>query len=84
MVAELLRTVDAEVLAAPEPSTPFEEPPSPMVLMAPPLQWEKKSECVVCMEQEVRPWHMCSAGAGGGVRAASSTSPPISVSLAWP
>uniref|UniRef100_A0A8C0BW52 Leucine rich repeat and sterile alpha motif containing 1 n=1 Tax=Buteo japonicus TaxID=224669 RepID=A0A8C0BW52_9AVES len=54
VVAELLRTVDAEVLAAPEPSTPFEEPPSPMVLMAPPLQWEKKSECVVCMEQETQ------------------------------
>uniref|UniRef100_A0A8C0BXW7 Leucine rich repeat and sterile alpha motif containing 1 n=1 Tax=Buteo japonicus TaxID=224669 RepID=A0A8C0BXW7_9AVES len=51
---KLLRTVDAEVLAAPEPSTPFEEPPSPMVLMAPPLQWEKKSECVVCMEQETQ------------------------------
>ncbi|XP_052670389.1 E3 ubiquitin-protein ligase LRSAM1 isoform X5 [Harpia harpyja] len=55
MIPELLRTVDAEVLAAPEPSTPFEEPPSPMVLMAPPLQWEeKKSECVVCMEQETQ------------------------------
>ncbi|NXW21843.1 LRSM1 ligase, partial [Circaetus pectoralis] len=55
MIPELLRTVDAEVLAAPEPSTPFEEPPSPVVLMAPPLQWEeKKSECVVCMEQETQ------------------------------
>lgn len=76
VVAELLRTVDAEVPAAPEPSAPFEEPPSPVVPTAPPLQWdEKKSECVVCMEQEVRPRHARGAGAGCGVRAASSTSP---------
>ncbi|KAM6193060.1 E3 ubiquitin-protein ligase LRSAM1 isoform 1-T3 [Sarcoramphus papa] len=54
-IPELLRTVDAEVPAAPEPSAPFEEPPSPVVPMAPPLQWdEKKSECVVCMEQETQ------------------------------
>ncbi|NXW35389.1 LRSM1 ligase, partial [Phaetusa simplex] len=54
-IPELLRAVDAEVPAAPEPSAPFEEPPSPMVPTAPPLQWdEKKSECVVCMEQETR------------------------------
>ncbi|NXN54815.1 LRSM1 ligase, partial [Rynchops niger] len=54
-IPELLRTVDAEVPAAPEPSAPFEEPPSPMVPTAPPLQWdEKKSECVVCMEQETQ------------------------------
>lgn len=80
VVAELLRTVDAEVPAAPEPSAPFEEPPSPVVPMAPPLQWdEKKSECVVCMEQEVRPRHTRGAGAGRGVRAASSTSPHICV-----
>ncbi|XP_050763722.1 E3 ubiquitin-protein ligase LRSAM1 isoform X2 [Gymnogyps californianus] len=54
-IPELLRTVDAEVPAAPEPSAPFEEPPSPVVPMAPPLQWdEKKSECVVCMERETQ------------------------------
>ncbi|KFP39776.1 E3 ubiquitin-protein ligase LRSAM1, partial [Chlamydotis macqueenii] len=54
-IPELLRTVEAEVRAAPEPSAPFEEPLSPAVPTAPPLQWEeKKSECVVCMEQEVR------------------------------
>ncbi|KAM6337177.1 E3 ubiquitin-protein ligase LRSAM1 isoform 7-T10 [Alca torda] len=54
-IPELLRTVDAEVPAAPEPSAPFEEAPSPMVPTAPPLQWEeKKSECVVCMEQETQ------------------------------
>ncbi|XP_063208946.1 E3 ubiquitin-protein ligase LRSAM1 isoform X3 [Chroicocephalus ridibundus] len=54
-IPELLRTVDAEVPAAPEPSAPFEEPPSPVVPTAPPLQWdEKKSECVVCMEQETQ------------------------------
>ncbi|XP_042642468.1 E3 ubiquitin-protein ligase LRSAM1 isoform X2 [Tyto alba] len=54
-IPELLRTVDAEVPAAPEPSAPFEEPPSPLVPTAPPLRWdEKKSECVVCMEQETQ------------------------------
>ncbi|NXG86504.1 LRSM1 ligase, partial [Stercorarius parasiticus] len=54
-IPELLRTVDAEVPAAPEPSAPFEEPLSPMVPTAPLLQWdEKKSECVVCMEQETQ------------------------------
>ncbi|NXT88471.1 LRSM1 ligase, partial [Anhinga rufa] len=54
-IPELLRTVDAEVPAAPEPSAPFEEPPSPVVPTAPPLQWdEKKSECIVCMEQETQ------------------------------
>ncbi|XP_075026609.1 E3 ubiquitin-protein ligase LRSAM1 isoform X2 [Calonectris borealis] len=54
-IPELLRTVDAEVPAAPEPSAPFEEPASPVVPMAPPLQWnEKSSECVVCMEQETQ------------------------------
>ncbi|NXI47767.1 LRSM1 ligase, partial [Galbula dea] len=54
-IPELLRTVDAEVPAAPEPSAPFEEPPSPAVPTAPPLQWdEKKSECVVCMELETQ------------------------------
>lgn len=58
VLAELLRTVDTEVPAAPEPSVPLEEPPSPMGPTAPPLQWdEKKSECVVCMEQEVRSQH---------------------------
>lgn len=56
VVAELLRTEDTEVPAAPEPSAPREEPPSPVVPTAPLLQWdEKRSECVVCMEQEVRP-----------------------------
>ncbi|XP_009888626.1 PREDICTED: E3 ubiquitin-protein ligase LRSAM1 [Charadrius vociferus] len=54
-IPELLKSVDAEVPAAPEPSAPFEEPLSPVVPMAPPLQWdEKKSECVVCMEQETQ------------------------------
>ncbi|XP_064892163.1 E3 ubiquitin-protein ligase LRSAM1 isoform X2 [Columba livia] len=54
-IPELLRTVDTEVPAAPEPSAPLEEPPSPMGPTAPPLQWdEKKSECVVCMEQETQ------------------------------
>ncbi|XP_075572505.1 E3 ubiquitin-protein ligase LRSAM1 isoform X3 [Pelecanus crispus] len=54
-IPELLRTVDAEVPAAPEPSAPFEEPLSPVVPTAPPLLWdEKKSECVVCMEQETQ------------------------------
>ncbi|NXC76141.1 LRSM1 ligase, partial [Anhinga anhinga] len=54
-IPELLRTVDAEVPPAPEPSAPFEEPPSPVVPTAPPLQWdEKKSECIVCMEQETQ------------------------------
>ncbi|XP_076211231.1 E3 ubiquitin-protein ligase LRSAM1 isoform X2 [Aptenodytes patagonicus] len=54
-IPELLKTVDAEVPAAPEPSAPFEEPPSPVVPTAPLLQWdEKKSECVVCMEQETQ------------------------------
>ncbi|XP_026715947.1 E3 ubiquitin-protein ligase LRSAM1 isoform X2 [Athene cunicularia] len=54
-IPELLRAVDAEVPAAPEPSAPFEEPLSPAVPTAPPLQWDqKKSECVVCMEQETQ------------------------------
>ncbi|KAF1541879.1 E3 ubiquitin-protein ligase LRSAM1, partial [Eudyptes schlegeli] len=54
-IPELLKTVDAEVPAAPEPSAPFEEPPSPVIPTAPLLQWdEKKSECVVCMEQETQ------------------------------
>ncbi|NXF92194.1 LRSM1 ligase, partial [Eubucco bourcierii] len=53
-IPELLRTeVDTEAPAAPEPSAPLEKPPSPVVPTAPPLRWdEKKSECVVCMEQE--------------------------------
>ncbi|NWU80099.1 LRSM1 ligase, partial [Onychorhynchus coronatus] len=52
-IPELQRGVDTEVPAAPEPSAPLEEPPSPEGPMAPPLQWEeRKSECVVCMEQE--------------------------------
>ncbi|XP_064026944.1 E3 ubiquitin-protein ligase LRSAM1 isoform X2 [Pogoniulus pusillus] len=52
-IPELLRTEDAEAPAAPEPSAPLEEPPSPVVPTAPPLRWdEKKAECVVCMEQE--------------------------------
>lgn len=71
VVAELLRTEDIEVPAAPEPSAPCEEPPSPVVLTAPLLQWdEKKSECVVCMEQEVRPRHAW-CWSRGGVRAAA-------------
>lgn len=74
VVAELLRTEDTEVSAAPEPSAPPEELPSPMAPTAAPLRWdEKKSECVVCMEQEVRPWPRRGAGGGQGVRAPSST-----------
>ncbi|NXI59505.1 LRSM1 ligase, partial [Chloroceryle aenea] len=54
-IPELLRTVDAEVPAAPEPSAPLEEPLSPAVAAAPQMQWDqKKSECVVCMEQETQ------------------------------
>ncbi|NWR79705.1 LRSM1 ligase, partial [Centropus unirufus] len=54
-IPELLRKVDAEVPVAPQPSAPLEEPPSPVVPTAPGLQWdEKKSECVVCMEQETQ------------------------------
>ncbi|NXL43881.1 LRSM1 ligase, partial [Podilymbus podiceps] len=54
-IPELLGMADAEVPAAPEPSAPFEEPPSPVVPTAPPLQWDKnKSECVVCMERETQ------------------------------
>ncbi|NXD02733.1 LRSM1 ligase, partial [Certhia familiaris] len=50
---ELRRAEDIEVPTAPEPSAPLEEPPSPAAPTAPPLQWDgKKSECVVCMEQE--------------------------------
>ncbi|XP_017690790.1 PREDICTED: E3 ubiquitin-protein ligase LRSAM1 isoform X2 [Lepidothrix coronata] len=52
-IPELQRGVDTEVPAALEPSAPLEEPPSPEGPTAPPLQWEeRKSECVVCMEQE--------------------------------
>uniref|UniRef100_A0A8C3UVB2 Leucine rich repeat and sterile alpha motif containing 1 n=1 Tax=Catharus ustulatus TaxID=91951 RepID=A0A8C3UVB2_CATUS len=51
--ATLRRAEDTEVPAAPEPSAPLEELPSPAVPTAPALQWdEKKAECVVCMEQE--------------------------------
>ncbi|NXX10857.1 LRSM1 ligase, partial [Podargus strigoides] len=54
-IPELLRTVDTEIPAVPEPSAPFEEPPSPVVPTAPLLQWdEKKSECVVCLERETQ------------------------------
>uniref|UniRef100_A0A8C3LJU1 Leucine rich repeat and sterile alpha motif containing 1 n=1 Tax=Chrysolophus pictus TaxID=9089 RepID=A0A8C3LJU1_CHRPC len=54
-IPELLRTVDAEVPAATQPSAPEEEAPSSVVPSAPLLQWdEKKSECVVCMEQEAQ------------------------------
>ncbi|KAM9370853.1 E3 ubiquitin-protein ligase LRSAM1 [Phaethornis superciliosus] len=53
-IPELMKTVDTEIPAAPEPSAPFEELPSPVVPTAPPLQQEMKSECVVCMEQETQ------------------------------
>ncbi|NXP56207.1 LRSM1 ligase, partial [Heliornis fulica] len=54
-IPELLRTADTEVPGALEPSAPCEESPSPTVPTAPLLQWdEKKSECVVCMEQETQ------------------------------
>ncbi|XP_056360765.1 E3 ubiquitin-protein ligase LRSAM1 isoform X2 [Oenanthe melanoleuca] len=49
-IPELRRAEDSEVPAAPAPSAPPEEPPSPA---APALPWdERRSECVVCMEQE--------------------------------
>ncbi|XP_066057267.1 E3 ubiquitin-protein ligase LRSAM1 isoform X2 [Chamaea fasciata] len=52
-IPELRGAEDSEVPAAPEPSAPLEEPPSPAAPTAPPLRWdERKSECVVCMEQE--------------------------------
>ncbi|RMB93536.1 hypothetical protein DUI87_30234 [Hirundo rustica rustica] len=50
-IPELRRAEHTEAPAAPEPSAPLEELPSPA---APPLQWDEKSECVVCMEQEPR------------------------------
>ncbi|OXB66493.1 hypothetical protein ASZ78_011608 [Callipepla squamata] len=54
-IPELLRTEDTEVPAATEPSAPEEEAPSLVVPTAPLLQGdEKKSECVVCMEQEAQ------------------------------
>lgn len=62
---ELLRTEDAEIPAAAQPSAPEEEAPSSVVPTAPLLQWdEKKSECVVCMEQEVRTQHLCCQSRG--------------------
>ncbi|XP_059721052.1 E3 ubiquitin-protein ligase LRSAM1 isoform X3 [Haemorhous mexicanus] len=52
-IPELRRAEDSEVPAGPEPSAPLEETPGPTAPTAPPLQGdEKKSECVVCMEQE--------------------------------
>lgn len=55
MIPELLRTEDAEIPAAAQPSAPEMEAPSSVVPTAPLLQWdEKKSECVVCMEQEAQ------------------------------
>ncbi|XP_063265653.1 E3 ubiquitin-protein ligase LRSAM1 isoform X2 [Prinia subflava] len=52
-IPELRRAEDTEGPAAPEPSAPLEESPSPAAPTAPPLQRdEKKAECVVCMEQE--------------------------------
>ncbi|XP_042735014.1 E3 ubiquitin-protein ligase LRSAM1-like [Lagopus leucura] len=54
-IPELLRTVDTEVPAATQPCAPDEAAPSSVVPTAPLLQWdEKKSECVVCMEQEAQ------------------------------
>ncbi|XP_038020809.2 E3 ubiquitin-protein ligase LRSAM1 isoform X3 [Anas platyrhynchos] len=53
-IPELLKTVDAEVPAAPEPSAPEEEAPSTVTPTAPPLCWDEKSECVVCMEREAQ------------------------------
>lgn len=49
-IPELRREEEAEVPAVPEPSAPLEEPQGPT---APALPCdERKSECVVCMEQE--------------------------------
>nr|XP_038020809.1 E3 ubiquitin-protein ligase LRSAM1 isoform X4 [Anas platyrhynchos] len=53
-IPELLKTVDAKVPAAPEPSAPEEEAPSTVTPTAPPLCWDEKSECVVCMEREAQ------------------------------
>ncbi|XP_068020180.1 E3 ubiquitin-protein ligase LRSAM1 isoform X1 [Melanerpes formicivorus] len=53
-IPELLSRVESEAPAAPEPSAPLEQPPSPAVPTAPPLGWEQKAECVVCMEQETQ------------------------------
>lgn len=65
VLAELLRMVDTEVPAATQPCAPDEEAPSSVVPTAPLLQWdEKKSECVVCMEQEVRAQHVCCQSRG--------------------
>ncbi|RLW00327.1 hypothetical protein DV515_00008934 [Chloebia gouldiae] len=50
-IPELQRAENTGVPAAPEPSAPLEEPPGPAAPTAPPWD-EKKSECVVCMEQE--------------------------------
>ncbi|XP_038012174.1 E3 ubiquitin-protein ligase LRSAM1 isoform X3 [Motacilla alba alba] len=50
-IPELRRAEDSELPAGPEPSAPLEEPPGPAAPTAPPWD-EKKSECVVCMEQE--------------------------------
>ncbi|XP_066418756.1 E3 ubiquitin-protein ligase LRSAM1 isoform X2 [Molothrus aeneus] len=52
-IPELRRAEDSEAPAGPEPSAPLEEPPGPAAPTAPALQGdERKSECVVCMEQE--------------------------------
>ncbi|XP_030817542.1 E3 ubiquitin-protein ligase LRSAM1 isoform X2 [Camarhynchus parvulus] len=52
-IPELPRAEESAVPAGPEPSAPLEEPPGPAAPTAPPLQGdERKSECVVCMEQE--------------------------------
>ncbi|NXL89437.1 LRSM1 ligase, partial [Alectura lathami] len=54
-IPELLRTEDTEAPVALEPSAPPEEAPNNVAPTAPLLQLdEKKSECVVCMEQEAQ------------------------------
>lgn len=57
VIAELLKRTEAEVPATPEPSAPSEEIPSAVFPSAAQLELdERRSECVVCMEREVRPW----------------------------
>uniref|UniRef100_A0A8C3NJ42 Leucine rich repeat and sterile alpha motif containing 1 n=1 Tax=Geospiza parvula TaxID=87175 RepID=A0A8C3NJ42_GEOPR len=76
-IPELPRAEESAVPAGPEPSAPLEEPPGPAAPTAPPLQGdERKSECVVCMEQEVRAG-TARDGAGRGGRAGSSAAPAL-------
>uniref|UniRef100_A0A8C5JNJ0 Leucine rich repeat and sterile alpha motif containing 1 n=1 Tax=Junco hyemalis TaxID=40217 RepID=A0A8C5JNJ0_JUNHY len=70
-IPELRRAEESEAPAGPEPSAPLEEPPGP----AAPGD-ERQSECVVCMEREVRAG-TARDGAGRGGRAGSSAAPAL-------